>query len=87
MDPLSLVAGIIAVVGAGGQAANAIRKIASLRGASDVVLALNNEISDLHVILVAIQDVYERQESRDVSALDPRTVDPSVTTGTTNALK
>ena len=63
MDPLSLTASIIAVVGVGGQAAGAIRRIAAIAGSSDIVLALNNEITDLHRVVSAIQDALERQQS------------------------
>lgn len=59
MDPLSLTASIIAIVGAGSTLAQTVKKIASLRGAPAVLLALNNEIADLQLALLAIIDVYE----------------------------
>ena len=59
MDPLSLTASIIAIVGAGSTLAQTVKKIASLRGAPAVLLALNNEIADLQLALHAIIDVYE----------------------------
>ena len=59
MDPLSLTASIIAIVGAGSKLAQTVKKIASLRGAPAVLLALNNEIADLQLALLAIIDVYE----------------------------
>ena len=55
---LSLVASIIAVVGAGGQLAKIVRKLASIKDASDVVLVLYNNITDLYLVLVAIEDVF-----------------------------
>ena len=63
MDPLSLTASIISIVGIGGQAAKAVRKIASLKGAPDIVLSLNNEIADLHLVVLAIQDVFQKQQT------------------------
>ena len=63
---LSLVASIIAVIGVGGQVTKAVRKLASLRDAPDVILALNNEISDLHLVVVAIEDVFRKQQNRGV---------------------
>ncbi|KAL9116731.1 MAG: hypothetical protein Q9187_006741 [Circinaria calcarea] len=63
MDPLSITASIITIIGVGGQAAKAVRKLASLKGAPDLVLALNNEISDLHLVVLAIQDVFQRQQT------------------------
>ena len=47
MDPLSLTASIVAIIGVGGQAAKAIKKLASVRGAPASILALHNELSDL----------------------------------------
>ena len=66
MDPLSLTTGIIALLGASSQAAKAIRQLAALKNVPDLVLALNNEIADLHLVLLAIQDVFERQQSSGV---------------------
>ena len=68
MDPLSFTASIIAIVGVSGQAAGAIRKLASIRGAPDIVLALNNEITDLHLVVTALRDAFQRQR---VIALPP----------------
>ena len=58
MDPLSITASIVAVLGAGGQAARAVKKLSSLKGAPDVVLKLNNELSDLRLLILAVQDVF-----------------------------
>ena len=58
MDPLSLTASILTVLGVSGQAAKALKKLASLKGAPTVVLRLNNELSDLHLLTVAIQDIF-----------------------------
>ncbi|MCJ1234326.1 hypothetical protein MMC14_002285 [Varicellaria rhodocarpa] len=69
MDPLSLTASIIAIIGVGGEAAKAVRKLASLKGAPSLVLALNNEISDLYLVVLAIRDVHQRQRAS--SALSP----------------
>ena len=70
MDPLSLTASIIAVIGTGGEVAKAIKKLASLKGAPNLVLALNNEISDLLLLVFAIQDVFQRQEASGVLSPD-----------------
>ena len=61
MDPLFVTASVIAIVGVSGQAAEAIRKLAAVRSAPDLVLALNNEITDLHLVISAIQDAFQRQ--------------------------
>ena len=62
MDPLSVTASIIAFVGVSGQASRAIRKLAAVRGAPDLVLALNNEITDLHLVITTLQDALQRQQ-------------------------
>ena len=63
MDPLSFTASIIAIIGVSGQVAGAIRKLATARGAPDIVLALNNEITDLHLVVAATQDAFQRQQT------------------------
>ena len=63
MDPLSLVASIITVIGAGGQVTKTIQKLASLKDAPNIIFALNNEISDLRLAVVAVQDVLRKQQS------------------------
>ena len=52
---LSLAASIIAVLGAAEGVAKALSKVRSIRKASDEVLALNNEVSNLQVILCDVQ--------------------------------
>ena len=66
MDPLFLTASIIAIAGAGGGAAKAVRKLASLKDAPHLLLALNNEISDLNVVVLAVQDIFQRQQKGSV---------------------
>ena len=63
MDPLSLVASIITVVGVGGKATKAIRKLALVKDAPEIVLALNNEITDLNLTMLAIQDILQKHQS------------------------
>ena len=58
MDPILITANIIIIVGVRGQAAKAVRKLTSLKGAPDLVFALNNKISDLYLVILAIQDVF-----------------------------
>ncbi|KAL9118605.1 MAG: hypothetical protein Q9187_004848 [Circinaria calcarea] len=87
MDPLSIAAGIITIVGVGGQAAKAVRKLASLKGAPDLVLALNNEISDLHLVVLAIQDVFKRQQTSGLSFPGNRALNANVDASITNSLQ
>ena len=87
MDPLSLIASIIAILGVGGQAAKAVRKLAALKGAPDLVLALNNEISDLHLVVLAIQDVFQRQQNSGRPFPNNQVDEVSVNTSVTNSLR
>ena len=75
------------LVGIGRQAAKAVRKLASLKGAPDVVLALNNEISDLHLVVLAIQDVFQRQQTSALSFPGNRVVDANIDASVTNSLR
>ena len=52
---LSLAASIIAVLGAAEGVTKALSKVRSIRNAPNEVLALNNEVSDLQVILGDVQ--------------------------------
>ena len=87
MDPLSLTASIIAVLGVGGQAAKGIGKLAATRGTPELVLALNNEISDLQVVVLAIQDIFDRQRSSGVPFPGQRAGDINIDASITSSLK
>ena len=54
-DPLSLIASIIAVVGAAEGVSKTLAKMKSIRDAPDELLALINEVSDLRIILMDVQ--------------------------------
>ena len=58
MDPISLIASIITLIGAGGSVAKGLRKLISLKEAPDSLLQLNNEISDLQLVASAIQEIF-----------------------------
>lgn len=61
MDPLSVTAGIIAILGAGGVVGKRITILTALKSAPDELLILNNEISDLQYVLNDVQDLLRRQ--------------------------
>ena len=86
MDPLSITASIITIVGVGGQAAKAVRKLASLKGASDLVLALNNELSDLHLVVLTIQAIFLRQQNSDIPFPGYRASEANLDISVINAL-
>ena len=71
MDPLSLTASIMAVLGAGGSVASSIERIISLRNAPDAILALNNEISDFQLVVGMIQESLQDYESQDSADSTP----------------
>lgn len=62
MDPLSLTASIIAVVGAGSTIGKGLKKAVAARHMPDVVLALNNEISDLRYIVHDLDDLLRQHD-------------------------
>ena len=66
MDPLSITASILTILGVGGQAIKAIKKVATLREAPEIILRLHNELSDLHLLTVAIQDVFQTAQASDI---------------------
>ena len=66
-EALSLAASIIAVLGAAEGVAKGIVKIQSIRNAPDEILALNNEISDLKVLLYDIQHFVQTTPESQIS--------------------
>ncbi|KAL3419618.1 b-cell lymphoma 3-encoded protein [Phlyctema vagabunda] len=70
MDPLSVTASIVALIGAGNQIAVGMNKLASLRGAPASILALNNELSDLRLILSEAEVLLVEHGTRDMPRKD-----------------
>ena len=60
MDPISLTASIIAVLGAGGAIAKGMRKIRRLESAPGVLLQLNNEVTDITLLIDLIYDLVRK---------------------------
>ncbi|KAK6519390.1 hypothetical protein TWF281_003224 [Arthrobotrys megalospora] len=64
MDPLSITASIIAVVTAACQVSNGLIKLTvALKEASEIVMALQNEVNDIQVVVSSAQDVLHRKFS------------------------
>ena len=61
MDPLSLTASIIAIVGAGSAVGKGLKKILSARNLPDVILQLNNEVTDLQFVVQNVDDLLRHQ--------------------------
>jgi hypothetical protein len=64
MDPLSLAASIIAVVGAANTVAKTISKLRSLKEAQHQFDSLHNEIEDLKAVLVDVTGVWNDHRER-----------------------
>ena len=57
MDPVSLTASIIAVLGAGGTITKGLGKIRRLRHCPDVLSQLNNEVTDIHLLIESVDEL------------------------------
>ena len=62
MDPLSLTASIIAVLGAGSTISRVLRKIQQLKDAPELLLQLHNEITDLYLLIRVVDQLYHGHE-------------------------
>jgi hypothetical protein len=62
MDPLSITASILTILGAGGQVAKGIAKIRALKYAPDILLALNNEIANIQYLVQDVNHVARQHE-------------------------
>lgn len=58
MDPLSIIAGSVAVLGAGGKVVKGLTKLKDLRNVPDLLLAVVNEVSDLSLIVQEIRAIF-----------------------------
>lgn len=61
MDPLSLIASILTVLGTGYSMMEGLEQFASLRQAPNTILALNNEISDFRLLALEANAVHQDQ--------------------------
>lgn len=59
MDPLSIAASVVALIGAANQIAKGVNALASLRGAPAFFLSLNNELSDILLVLTETEVLLE----------------------------
>ena len=57
MDPVSLTASILAILGAGGTIAKGLGRIRKLQHAPDVLMQLNNEVTDLHLLIESVNEL------------------------------
>ena len=71
MDPLSIAAGSLAFLSAGGKVVEQLKKLITLRHAPDELLALNNEISDTNSVIHNTEDLLRRQLENDAASVPP----------------
>ena len=62
MDPLSLTGSIIAILGMTGTVGKGLQKVRQLRKAPETLLQLNNEITDLYLLVRAVDDLYRQHD-------------------------
>ncbi|KAG4443535.1 hypothetical protein IFR05_001008 [Cadophora sp. M221] len=65
MDPLSIAASIVALITAGNKIAGALERLVALRGAPASIHALNNELSDLRLVLSEAELLLAEHKNRD----------------------
>ena len=66
MDPFSITVGILGILGAGSKVAQGLKKVLALRNAPNALLALNNEISEVHYVVQDVQTVLEQYPQSDM---------------------
>ena len=60
MDPLSVTASIVTLLAASGSIVGGLEKLSSLREAPDIILALNNEISDFRLVIYELTNYLQQ---------------------------
>ncbi len=64
MDPLSITTGILTILRVGNTIQSGFKRVLALKHAPAALIALNNEINDLHRILKTIEDILRRDLDR-----------------------
>ena len=61
-DPLTVTTAIVTLLGAGGRIGKVLKKVVNLKNdAPDILLAVNNEITDLREVVQMFDDLLQRQ--------------------------
>lgn len=63
MDPLSLVASIVTIIGVGAQTAQLLRKLSLAKNSRPLAMALHNEVSDLHLNVSNLQELFQSSQN------------------------
>lgn len=72
-DPLSITVSVIALLAATRKVAVGLEKLASVRGAPAVILQLNNELSDLSLVLSQAEPLLKKHAANLAKTLPPNT--------------
>ena len=64
MDPLSVTASILTLLAASRSMVGGLQKLSSLRQAPDIILALNNEISDFQLVIFELDNYLQQDLAR-----------------------
>lgn len=68
-DPLSVAAGILAILHAGGTVGKVLRKLVTLKRAPIILLGLNNEVADLHYVVQNVNEVLQQHRAIEGSSV------------------
>ena len=63
MDPVSLIASIVTIIGAGGTVGRGLRELAQVRHAPRILIQLKEQVSDLHLLIEATSNVAIRHHT------------------------
>lgn len=69
MEAVGFAASVLTLLAAANQVAKGLDKLASIKKAPDAVLALNNEVSEIRLILCEAQPLLQKYESTVVSSV------------------
>lgn len=69
MEAVGFAASVLTLLAAANQVAKGLDKLASIKEAPDAVLALNNEVSEIRLILCEAQPLLQKYESTVVSSV------------------
>ena len=61
MDPLSVATGTLTILGAGRKIGKGLKKLTRLKDAPDALLALDNEVSDLHCLIQDVENILQQR--------------------------
>ena len=68
MDPLSITASIITILGTSGVISKSFSKVRGLKDAPAILLQFNNEVSDLTLLVRAVDEVYRMHRTASASS-------------------